>query len=289
MPQTRQHLCGSEREVRQRRTQAPGSGVRLTPEGMEQFLSVCLGEGRTEGTLKWYRRGLTRLYEDLPEDKTVRYGTLEKWREELVGAGYAASTINSYLSVSNAYLDYMGHREYQLARQLKQEREPQPELTRTEYLRLLKTARVLGRERAYLLVKLFGTTGLTVQELEKVTVEAVETGKVRASANRSRQVLRIPEGLGGELLAYARRNGYRSGPIFLTKEGTPMSRTYVSTIIRQLCAAAKVAEEKGNPRCLKRLYQSTCAGIEGNIALLVEQAHERLLEQEQLEIGWEEG
>ena len=50
--------------------------------------------------------------------------------------------------------------------------ELQPELTRTEYLRLLQTARALGRERVYLLVKLFGTTGLTVQELEKVTVEA---------------------------------------------------------------------------------------------------------------------
>ena len=40
---------------------------------------------------------------------------------------------------------------------------------------------------------------------------------------------------------------------------------------------------------MKRLYQSTCASIEGNIALLVEQAHNRLLEREQLEIGWDEG
>ena len=140
----------------------------------------------------------------------------------------------------------------------------------------------------YLLVKLFGTTGLTVQELEKVTVEAVKEGKLTVTPSRNKQVLRIPDGLQSELLDYAKRNGCLSGPIFLTKEGTPMSRTYVSTIIRQLCTAAKVPEEKGNPRCLKRLYQSTRAGIEDNIALLVEQAHNRLLEQEQLEIGWEE-
>ncbi len=67
-----------------------------------------------------------------------------------------------------------------------------------------------------------------------------------------------------------------------------MSRTYVSTIIRQLCAAARVPEEKGNPRCLKRLYQSTRTGIEENIAFLVEHAHNRLLEQEQQETGWAE-
>ena len=68
-----------------------------------------------------------------------------------------------------------------------------------------------------------------------------------------------------------------------------MSRTYVTAMIRQLCGAAQVAEEKGNPRCLKRLCQATRAGIEGNISLLVDQALERLLDQEQLQIGWEEG
>ena len=119
-----------------------------------------------------------------------------------------SSTINSYLSVNNAYLDFIGHREYQLANQLKLETELQPELTRTEYLRLLQTARALDREKVYLLVKLFGSTGLTVQELEKVTVEAVKEGKLTVSPSRNKQVLRISEGLQKELMGYARRNGY---------------------------------------------------------------------------------
>lgn len=289
MPQTRQHIQRSYSPQRLRHSQAgENGGVRLTREGIERFMTVCQNEGRVEGTLKWYRRGLNRLYDDLPEDKTIRHGTLERWRETLVKEGYAPSTINSYLSINNAYLDFVGHREYQLANQLKLETELQPELTRTEYLRLLQTARALGRERVYLLVKLFGTTGLTVQELEKVTVEAVRCGNLTVICNRNKQVLRIPEGLQKELLDYVKRSGYLSGPIFLTRDGTPMSRTYVSTIIRQLCTSAKVPEEKGNPRCLKRLYQSTRAGIEDNIALLVEQAHNRLLEREQLEIGWDE-
>ncbi len=286
MPQTRQHIQRSYSQQRQRHSPALDAGVRLSRDGIEQFMAVCRSEGRVEGTLKWYRRGLNRLYDDLPEDKTIRHGTLEHWREHLVKNGYAPSTINSYLSVNNAYLDFVGHREYQLANQLKPETELQPELTRTEYLRLLQTARALDKEKAYLLVKLFGTTGLTVQELDKITVEAVREGKLTVTFCRNKQVLRIPEGLQRELLDYARRNGYLSGPIFLTKEGTPMSRTYVSTIIRQLCMAAKVPGEKGNPRCLKRLYQTTRAGIEDNIALLVEQAMERMLEQEQFMIGW---
>ena len=56
----------------------------------------------------------------------------------------------------------------------------------------------------------------------------------------------------------------------------------------RLLRTARVPAGKGNPRCLKRLYQSTRSGMESNIALLVEQAIDRQLEQEQLAIGWED-
>lgn len=201
---------------------------------------------------------------------------------------FAFGTINSFLSVSNSYLHFAGHRECQLIGQMELKSSPQPELTRAEYLRLLQTARALGKEKIYLLIKLFGSTSLTVQELPKVTVEAVETGRVTVVFNRVKSVVRIPEPLQKELSDYARRNGYLSGPIFLTRSGAPVNRTYVSAAIRSLCADAQVPEEKGNPRCLKRLYRATLGGIENNISLLVDQAMNRLLEQEQLSVGWEE-
>ena len=91
-----------------------------------------------------------------------------------------------------------------------------------------------------------------------------------------------------ELLDYAKRKGILHGPIFLTRDGEPMSRTNVATGIKQLSAAARIPEEKGNHRCLRKLYLTTREGIERNIALLVEQAQERMLEDEQLSIGWED-
>ena len=146
MPQTKQCL---QRSVSQRRPQhgrVPDPGVRLTAEGMEEFLETCRTEGRVEGTIEWYRRGLKHLYDDLPEDKTIRHGTLERWREDLIRQGYAFGTINSFLSVSNSYLHFAGHRECQLIGQMELKSSPQPELTRAEYLRLLQTARALGKE-----------------------------------------------------------------------------------------------------------------------------------------------
>ena len=40
---------------------------------------------------------------------------------------------------------------------------------------------------------------------------------------------------------------------------------------------------------MKKLYQTTRAGIEANFDLLVEQAMECQLEAEQADVGWEEG
>ena len=229
------------------------------------------------------------LYEYLPEDKVIHYGTLEEWRNTLVESGYVNSTVNSFLSVANVYLDFVGRREYQLPDRLKTTMEEQPELSRQEYLRMLDAARRCGKERDYLLIKLFATVEMNVRELPKLTVEAIKSGKVATEWNRVKRVIYLPEVLQKELLAFARRKGIESGPVFLTtREGRPMNRAYVTRMIRAICPVAGVAEDKGSTRCLQKLYRATRAGFESNISLLVEQAHNRLLEQEQLEIGWEE-
>ena len=164
----------------------------------------------------------------------------------------------------------------------------QPELTRWEYIRLLQTARNLEKEREYLYVKLFGQTELSVQELDKLTAEAVEAGEVRISSG-GRKVVRLPSCLREELLAYMKRRGIRSGPVFLTRAGTPVSRTNVTDSIRRLCRDAQVEPEKGNPRCLRKLCLETKQSIQASLLTLMEQTYERLLETEQQFVGWDSG
>jgi len=270
-------------------SQEEQKGVPLTQERIEDFLDDFAARGRVQGTIEGYRRGLNRLYQELPDnDKFIRRDTLRFWREKLVQDGYSVSAVNSFIVMANGYLEFVGAREYQITDKLKAPKQLLPELTRGEYLQLLSTARALGRERVYLLVKVFGNSDLPVQELEHLTVEVARAGTLSITYNYSKEIIRFPESICRHLLAYAERKGIRSGPIFLTRDGTPMSRTNVTTGIRQLCVAAQVPEEKGNPRCLRKLYQTTREGIERDISLLVEQAQNRLLEEEQLSIGWEE-
>lgn len=285
-----QELTWSRVGTRPRTRKLPDEqqGVPLTQEQIEGYLSSLAEKGRARGTLDGYRRGMQRLYQALPErDKIIRQDTLRLWREQLLQQGYSATAVNQFMVAANGYLDYVHARGLQVTDKLKVEKELQPELSRDEYLRLLSTARALGRERVYLLVKVFGNCDLPVNELEHLTVEAAHAGMLSVDYNCSREIIRFPESICRELLSYAKRQGIERGSIFLTRDGAPMSRSNVTTGIRQLCVAAGVAEEKGSPRCLRKLYQTTRAGMERSIALLMEQAQNRLLEEEQLIVGWE--
>ena len=263
--------------------------VPLTPESIDNYLEHLRSAGRVQGTLDSYRRKIGRLYQTLPEgDKAIRRDTLPWWRKKLAEEGCSAAGINQFVIVVNGYLGYMDARDLQMTDRLESADEPQLELTRSEYLRLLSAARSLDREQAYLLVKVFGNSDLLVQELPRLTVEAARAGMISISRRCSKEIIHFPDSVCRELLDYAERQGIQSGPIFLTRAGKFIDRTYAAQSIRRLCPTAQVPEEKGSPRCLRKMYQATREGIERNVALLVERAQDRLLEEEQLTVGWEE-
>lgn len=262
--------------------------LELTTEQLEDYLEQLARKGRAAGTLETYRRNVYALYRDLPADKRLRPGTLEAWRKALLERGYSPRTVNVRLAAANGLLAFLGRRDLQLVGALEADG-GSPELTRAEYLRLLSAARLLGRERAYLMTKLFGSTGLSVQELPKITVEFLQGEPVLVRSGGMLQPLRLPEFLRRELLSFARREGISSGPLFRTRSSAPMGRTAVADHIKRLCRAAQVDESKANPRCLRRLWQATQESIRAQVDALVEQACDQLFETEQLAIGWNAG
>ena len=272
----------------QDRTAAPAE-LTVTWEEVCRYLDSLAARGRRRETIQVYRPKLEAFYHFLPEDKRVAADTLELWRAALLREGYSPGTANTHVSAANGLLAYLGRRDLQLIGQLDTEEEIQPELSRTEYLRLLTTARNLGRERTYLMVKVFALTGIRVSELNRVTVRAVEEGRVLTACDGRAQYVLIPACLRKELTVYLRRVGITAGPVFVTRSGRPMRRTQVSGEIRTLCRDARVDGDKSSPRCLRRLYQVTQERIRDSVQILAEQAHERMLEEEQLTVGWEQG
>ena len=259
-------------------------GLEMQPDLIDQYLRDLCARGRVNGTINLYRLYLGQLYRFLPEDKCIRPDTLERWQQHLHRKGYTARTINVHLSAANSFLQFCGRRDLQMEIRLPEKKAETPTATRAEYIRLLQAARNDGKERLYLLIKMFGATGLSVSSLPDVTVAAVERGVIETE---KKEHIHLPDCLRQELLDYARRQGVRSGQVFLTRSGKPVSRTNVSDSIRRLCRDAQVPEEKGSPRCLRRMYQQTREDMQQNITALLDQAYERLLEKEQQSVGWD--
>lgn len=251
------------------------SGVTLTRAGIEGFMDECRNVGCSPATLERYRTCMERIYELLPGNKAVRPGSLDKVRDDMLKKGYSPYTVNLMISVSNVWLDFIGHRELQVTERVEVKATPR-ELTRREYVRLLQTAKEQGDERRYLLIKLFALTDVTAGTLKNVTVEAVEAGQIS-----------IPDFLTDEILDYAGRKGITGGQIFLTRAGEPLARKRVPKLIQRGSDAAMVEREKVTPKCLNRLKAAARADVENNMRLLAEQYMDSVIAEEETIYGWE--
>ena len=170
----------------------------------------------------------------------------------------------------------------------RKEGKAKPGLSRAEYLRLLSAAKQAGKERTYLLIKLFGGAGLRIQEVLRLMAEDLRQDKETSGAVDSKpgHARPLPEGLRQEMLDYIRRERISQGPVFCTREGTPMTRSNVNYLIGLVSREAQVEEEKVTPSSLHRMYRETYGEIQAQAAVLIEEAYQRLLEEEQRTAGW---
>ena len=251
------------------------NGLHITVDMLDSFLDSL--NDKKPDTINACRRMLEQFFLALPEDKLVFQDTLAQIVEDKEEEGYSSQAINTFLSVVNGFLSYYQRNDLQCT-------EVQQELTRAEYLRLLAAAKKMGYARSYLLIKVFAVMGITVAEVERVTVETVDRGFMM----RGSKMISVPRCLQEELKAYCEKSGIQSGSVFINNKGTPCSRTSIYVGIKRLARAARVDKVKCNPRCLRKLYQSTQEQILNGLQLMAKREYEQLLEQEQAQIGRED-
>lgn len=251
---------------------------------IEAFLAQ--GKNWQEDTRQSYRRALCDLQRYLAAcGARPDPDTLQGWQQTMRRQGYRQRSVNIRVSAANSYFRWCGRPDL-VMHHAQVEKTQTPELTRGEYLRLLRTARAQGQYRLYLLVKLFGTTDLPLQCLGQVTADLVRSGGGRLHCHGEDVDLHLPHGLQAELLAYMEQNGVADGPVFVTRNGRVINRSNVCRTMQELCQAAGVPQEKGNPRALRNLCQSTRQGIYAQVEQLARHAYEQMLETEQEAIGW---
>ncbi|MGJ0680232.1 tyrosine-type recombinase/integrase [Flavonifractor plautii] len=229
---------------------------KLTAEQVAAYGRYLKREERAPATLEKYLRDV-RAFACWLDGETVTKEAVTGWKERLLAERRAPSTVNTALSALNGLFRFLGWEECR-ARFVKVQRrlfrDPARELTRTDYDRLIATARELGRERLALLMETICATGVRVSEVRYLTVEAVQRGRAEISLKGKVRTILIPTKLRRKLLKYAKKNKTVSGEIFLTGNGKSLSRRQIWAEMKRLCVHAGVEPSRVFPHNLRHLF-----------------------------------
>ena len=229
---------------------------KLTAEQVAAYGRYLKREERAPATLEKYLRDV-RAFACWLDGETVTKEAVTGWKERLLAERRAPSTVNTALSALNGLFRFLGWEECR-ARFVKVQRrlfrDPARELTRSDYDRLIATARELGRERLALLMETICATGVRVSEVRYLTVEAVQRGRAEISLKGKVRTILIPTKLRRKLLKYAKKNKTVSGEIFLTGNGKSLSRRQIWAEMKRLCVHAGVEPSRVFPHNLRHLF-----------------------------------
>lgn len=203
--------------------------------------------------------------EDITKENTIAY------KNHLIDLGYQVASVNSMLASVNALLAFLDLPQYRVKyvrTQRKAYRSSDKELTKEEYLRLLKASTL--NPKLNLIMQAICGTGIRISELRYFTVEAVRAGEVEVNCKNKTRTVLVPGSLRKHLLNFAKEQGIRSGSIFVTRGGRPLDRSNIWSQMKQLCAAANVDPGKVFPHNLRKLFANCFYAVSKDIAKLAD-------------------
>ncbi|MCI8978361.1 MAG: tyrosine-type recombinase/integrase [Lachnospiraceae bacterium] len=228
----------------------------ITENAVSEFEGFLVKEERGKATIEKYIREV-RLFRQWLCNRALAKEAVIEWKEYLQKEGYAPVTVNAKLSALNSFFSFMGWTEFRvkfLRIQRRMFRERSKELTKEEFERLVATAQKEGKERLMLLMETICATGIRVSELPYITVEAAKAGRAEIDLKGKIRFIMLPEKLCRKVLKYAAEKNISTGEIFLTRNGTSLSRRQIWREMKELCEKAGVESTKVFPHNLRHLF-----------------------------------
>lgn len=242
----------------------------ITRAQLDAFCQNLKTDEKSAATLEKYLRDVRAFAAFLADAPITKEATIA-YKHHLLERGYAVRSCNSMIASVNSFLAFIGRGDCRVkAYKLQQQTycDAGKELTKADYLHLLEAA--AANPKLQLVMQTICATGIRVSELEHFTVESVGCGEVTVNCKGKTRRILIPGKLRRLLLAYAKSEKIRSGPIFTGRNGKAMNRSSIWAQMKQLCRRAGVEAGKVFPHNLRKLFARTFYGIEKDIAKLAD-------------------
>ena len=244
---------------------------KIEPKILQEFELYLRNEERSKATIEKYMRDVWCFVGFIGSTEVSKQSVVD-YKNKL-GNSYAVASANSMIAALNSFLRFCGWHDL-CVKQFRVQRQAycseEKELTRAEYIRLLKAANKKHNERLNLIIQTICGTGIRVSELQYITVEALGKGEAVVNCKgKNRRIFIVPE-LKKKLPRYVKEQKISSGAVFITRNGKPVSRNNIWKEMKALCEQAHVAPSKVFPHNLRHLFARTFYGIEKDIAKLAD-------------------
>ena len=246
-------------------------GRTITATMIAEFKAHLILAEKSAATVEKYIRDV-KAFAAYTQGGTVKKETVIAYKKHLQET-YAVRSVNSMLASINSLFAFLGWHDLRVKSLKLQQQVFCPEgkeLTKAEYTRLCRTAECKHNERLNLILQTICGTGIRVSELQYITVEAVKHGEAVVNCKAKTRSVFIVKELKQKLLRWAAEQGIKSGMIFVTRAGKPISRTNIWREMKALCAEAQVNPQKVFPHNLRHLFARVFYGIEKDIAKLAD-------------------
>ncbi len=292
------------------------ANMTISQQSVKAYRTELLRQEKSQMTVQIYTKNcqeFLRFVKTGLRTESLGKAVVHTWKTSLSTAGFSPATINAKLAAVNGLLRFLGHPECcvrQVRRQRRVFRDKSRDLSKAEYLRLVRTAKDQGRERLCLAMQTICATGIRVSELRFITAGAVRSGRATVTGKGKCREILLPGKLRAQLKAYLKRQGRWPGevydcrprfsgsaaslqesqtaqagvnaaiaastvkgwdaPVFLTSGGKPLDRSNLWREMRSLCAAAKVDPHKVFPHNLRHLFAKTFYALDKDLAKLAD-------------------
>ena len=178
------------------------------------------------------------------------------YKQWLSAQGFKQSTVNAYLAAANYFCDAMGWADMKVALDpvgTEDTVKNKKQISSSNYKKLVFTALQNDKERLAMMIQVLCHMDLRFCELDKLTVETLECGKVDVERKHRHKEIEIPGIIKNDLYTYALHEQITSGIIFCTSKGTPVDRSNFRKDIKKLCILAGIEEEFGSIQHIKHV------------------------------------
>ena len=233
------------------------------------FEKYLISNERSKATVEKYIRDVTYFKNyvsncNFDKNKIIEY-------KNFLTTKYTLSSANSMIAALNSFLKFKGLTEFCVKLYVMQNKiycSENIELSKDEYISLIRTAEKNKKQRLSLIIQTICTTGIRISELKFITIESLYKGEAIVSCKGKTRTVFLVKELRKRLLMYANDKKIFSGHVFVTQNGNAVDRSNIWTEMKKLCIAANVSSSKVFPHNFRHLFARSFYEIDKDIAKL---------------------